>query len=260
MTSLVRSLKRAGLLSAFSLFGALFIGASVAFAGGGTTDSYPSYISVNGTGTVMVDPDMATISFTVQTTDTTAKLAQDANAIIVHDIKNALTDAGESTASLKTTYFSTYPEYDYTYEDGSYVGEQYIKDYVTYHTFDLKVYNLNDVGDLADLVVANGANMINNISYSVEDTDQAEYQARKKAFAQAKARAKQLAQLGDVTIGSVSGISEYTYQSFYDSYYGSYSVSYDTMNTEVAAATVPEPGQIEVRVEISVTYDIQIQE
>lgn len=256
MHILARSLRRMSLLLGIALMSALFVGNSFAFAGGGETPS-PYTISVNGTGKVSVSPDMAVISFTVQTTDTTAKLSQSANADIVHDIKIALTDSGSGTSNLKTTYFSTYPEYDYTYTEDSYVGEEYIKDYITYHTFDFKVYDLDQVGDLADLFVEHGANYINNISYAVENTDRAEVQARRKAFAQAKARAKELASLSDGTLGSVTWISEYTYVPYCCDYYGNYSISYDSaISEEVLETTVPEPGLIDIQVDVSITYEL----
>lgn len=261
MSLVVRFVQRCSLLVGFAMAFSLLFGSSLVFAGGvETTTASTNYISVNGVGKVSVDPDMAVVSFTVQTTDTTARLAQSANADIVHTIKVALTDAGSSTRNLKTTYFSTYPEYDYTYTDGSYEGEQYIKDYVTYHTFDLKVYDIGQVGDFADLVVQNGANVINNISYGVTNTDAAEVQARVAAFKQAKARAKQLATLAGGTLGNATSVSEWSYVPSCCDYSGNYNVSYDSMTSESLATTVPEPGQIEVEVDVSLMFEIKYDE
>lgn len=261
MRLFVRFVRRGILLFGLSLFGTLFFGASFAFAGGtDTTTTTTNYIYVNGTGKVSVDPDMAVVSFTVQTTETTAKLAQSANAEIVSDIKIALKDAGVPISRLKTSYFSTYPEYDYTYTEDSYIGEEYVKDYVTYHSFDLKVYTLDTVGSLADLVIDHGANAINNISYGVENTDKAELQARKKAFAQAKIRAQQLASLAGGTLGNATYVNEYTYVPYCCDYYGNYSVSYDmAMDGEKLTTTVPEPGQIDVQVDVSLTFELKFE-
>ena len=78
-----------------------------------------SGITVNGTGTVLVNPDTAVISASVESTESTAEKAKEINNKLCAELKNAMISAGISEDKIITeyTYVSPKMKYDDTAEE-----------------------------------------------------------------------------------------------------------------------------------------------
>jgi uncharacterized protein YggE len=98
-----------------------------------------------------------------------------------------------------------------------------------------------------------GANSINGIQFSVEDTDALEARARRLAMADARARAESLASLAGVELGEVLSISLSATPGFPRPLAAARAMEMD------AAAPAPGivPGQQSVSVSVHVTYAIR---
>jgi len=70
-------------------------------------------ISVSGQGEMMVTPDVAYVQVGLETSGTTAKEAQDANAKQFANLSKALKELKIVDKDIKTTSFSTYPNYEW---------------------------------------------------------------------------------------------------------------------------------------------------
>ena len=70
------------------------------------------------------------------------------------------------------------------------------------------VRDVERAGDVLDAAVEAGANQVYGVTFTVSDESRWQGQAREKAFADAKARAAELAGLAGVELGAVQSVSE----------------------------------------------------
>lgn len=161
-------------------------------------------ISVNGTGEVRAEPDIATVSTGVEVRAETvaaarAGAAQAANAVIA-----TLRDRGVEASDIRTVNFYVYPEYDYRNETPRVTG------YVFSNTVQVTIRDVEAVGDLIDAIAAAGGDAVrfDGISFSHADPGTLAEQARELAVADARAKAEQLAALTGVTLGPIITVIE----------------------------------------------------
>ena len=202
-------------------------------------------IHTSATGEVTTTPDQAGISVSVQTQNLDPKLAQAQNAAIMAQVTNALKGAGVTDKDLKTTGFSMYPVYD---TSGS-IFAQNIKYYQVTNTLLITVRNITQTGDLLDLAVANGANNVNGVTFTLSDAEQQALrdEALAEAMQLARADADTVAKAANVTI---TGVQEITT--------GGGTVPtpvplYSAANVG-GAATPIQPGEMTVSATVSVSY------
>ena len=197
-------------------------------------------ITVIGEGTAAASPDLARVSIGVTTSAPTATEATKENNDKMTGIINTLKDLGIADKDIQTTNYSISPEFS------SQKGEtNQITGYRVSDTVQVTVRNLDKIGTVLDQVTQAGANNISGISFSIENPATLRAEARAQAFADAQARAEDLAKLGGVQLGEILSISEST---------GGGPVPV----ANALSSTAPiQPGQIEVHTQIQVIYAIQ---
>lgn len=201
-------------------------------------------IHTSATGQVTTTPDQAEISVAVQTENLDPKSAQAANAAIMADVINALKGAGVAEKDLRTTGFSMYPVYD---ESGSILIRN-IRFYRVTNTLLIRVTDVARTGDLLDLAVANGANNVNSVTFTLSDEKQQALrnEALTEAVRLARADADAVAGAAGLTI---TGVREITV--------GGGPVPYPLAETSYAGrapATPLQPGELTVSASVSVSY------
>jgi uncharacterized protein YggE len=160
-------------------------------------------ISVSGSGTVYGAPDRALFQAGVSIADADVSAATEEANRVTQQILDALTSAGVEARDVRTTNFSVWRE-DRWAQDGTPQAPLYR---VT-NTANVTVREVGSVGDLLGLVLQNGANQVNNVSFTHSDPASLEKQARELAVADALERASQLAELTGVTLGAPLSINE----------------------------------------------------
>ncbi|HVU75687.1 MAG TPA: SIMPL domain-containing protein [Candidatus Paceibacterota bacterium] len=256
------------IIAALGVFIAFLAAATIAelkglqFIGSGVTAS--NTISVSGEGDVFAVPDTATFTVSILETAKDVKTAQDsattkANAVIAY-----LKGAGVDQKDIQTTDYSVNPQYEYSQascpvsSSGTVVycppGKQTLTGYQVSQTLTVKVRDTNKAGELLAGVGSNGASQVSGLSFTIDDQDALEAQARGKAIDDAKAKADALAKQLGVRIVRVVGFSEN----------GNYPVPYYAKTMAAGAsldsqAAVPElpVGQNKITSNVSVTYEIQ---
>lgn len=207
-----------------------------------------SGITVQGTGVVILQPDVVRMNVGVQLRATTVAEVQKQSADAQTKITDALKAAGIKPEDIKTVNYSINP--DYTYEPNQ---PPKLNGYQIVNTLQVTVRDTGKTGSIIDAASAAGANQINGITFTVENNTDALKQARAAAVADAKAKADQLAAAGQVQVGSVINIVEVAQngdpvpmaaRAVADSAAGS------------APSTTIESGQLRVVVNIQVTYAI----
>ena len=118
----------------------------------------------------------------------------------------ALKEAGVAERDLQTSGLSIQPRYTQPGKDRS--GEPKIAGYSVSNALTVRVRNLADAGGILDKAVGLGVNQGGGIAFVKDDIKPTLTEARKRAVADAVARARTLAEAADVKLGRILSIEE----------------------------------------------------
>lgn len=214
-----------------------------------TPESERRTITVEGTGTVKLDPDTADVSLGVMTQNESLQTAQDENSTTTQAIIDSITANGVAAEDVATTGYWVMPinEYD---DNGNLVG---VTGYQVSTTVTVTIRDTSLVGKVLDDAVSAGANQVNSINFYVDNTDAAASQARQQAIENARAKADEMAAAADVIVIGVFSISE-------TSAPDAATVQFDApvaSESRAGGGAVPvSPGQATVTVRVQVVYEI----
>lgn len=172
-------------------------------------ESQTGSISVSGTGSVSVAPDMAVVSVGVVREAETAREALDQNNAAVASILDTMQTNGIAEKDLQTSGFSIRPLYFYPKRTAD--GEQpapEITGYSVSNNLNIRIREFNKTGEILDLVVSMGVNSGGNIRFTNQDTAAILKEARGKAVKDALEKAQTLADAAEVDLGEILNISE----------------------------------------------------
>ncbi len=174
-------------------------------------DKSTSTISLSGTGSVSVAPDMAIVSFGVVKEAKTARNALDANNKAMASIFKAMEDNGIEKKDLQTSGFNIQPRYFYPKRksDGQQPPPQ-ITGYLVSNNLTIRIRDIEKAGSILDLSVTLGINTGGNIQFTNSDTSAVLKEARTKAVKAAIEKAQTLAEAANVKLGAILNISENT--------------------------------------------------
>ncbi|MGV8834389.1 MAG: SIMPL domain-containing protein [Devosia sp.] len=172
--------------------------------------AYAGTISIQGHGEVAAAPDMAMINSGVTSQGATARDALDANTAAMSELIAALKDAGIEDRDIQTSGFSVNPNYVYSdaRDANGYAQPPKINGYQVSNTVSVTVRKLDALGAILDKSVTVGANTINGVTFSVADPSDLYSQARKAAFADARAKAELYADAAGTALDDIIEISE----------------------------------------------------
>ena len=207
-------------------------------------------ITVTGTGEAWGRPDQAQVSAGVQTRATTVAEAARSNQVVLERIMAALGEQGIEAADIQTANYSIWPEQNHG--DPRQGGAVEIIGYRVSNMVNVKVRDIEKVGEVIGAVTEAGANSVHGVQFMVEDAAALEESARKAAMADAKARAESLAELAGVRLGEVRHISL--------NHGGGWQPYPMAARMEAAdAAVVPgiSPGQQSVSVQVQVSFALR---
>lgn len=122
-------------------------------------------ISVSSSATKEVEPDIAEISFSVETTNKNVELATKDNKYIVDKVINALKTKIQTGDELKTSSYSVRPDYSYSSKD----SKRTLIGYTVTNSVKVTTKKVSNVGTLIDTAVSNGANRVDNLSFKLEN-------------------------------------------------------------------------------------------
>jgi len=210
-------------------------------------------IWVTGEGKVSVVPDVAILNLGVEVQAVTVAEAQSYAATVMTAVLAELDNRGIAEKDIQTRHFSIYPVRRWSEKE----GKEALLGYRVTNTVMVKVRKVDDTGTIIDAVARAGGDYIriNNISFTVDDPTVYHKEVREKAMADAEAKAKQLADLGNVKLGRLTFINES----------GGFTPVAREMVMEVApmpagapAPMMPiSPGETEIRLTVQVAYSIE---
>jgi uncharacterized protein YggE len=251
------------MLSLYLLFAALSELKSYRYIGSGVAAT--NTINVSGEGEVFAVPDTATFSVTVQETAKDVETAQTAattkgNAIIAY-----LKGQGIDEKDIQTTDYSVNPQYEYQNtacagsSGGTTIycppGKQVLTGFEVSQTLTVKVRDTSKAGALLSGVGSKGASSVSGLSFTVDDQDALEAQARDKAIQSAKAKAEVLAKSLGVSIVRVVGFNENQNYPIY-AQKATFSMAADSAGNPAPSPEIPV-GQNKITSNVNVTYEIR---
>ncbi len=209
------------------------------------TQEWQRLISVNGTGSVSVQSDLATINMAVVTYSRSVIDAASRNAEAVAKVRTALVDAGFTADSITTS------DYRITQDVSRNNGAQYRGDYRVANSIHIEVRDVSKAGDAIDAAVKAGANEFYSIDFSAIDVETAVREARTQAVKNAYEAANLMAKTAGAELGRVLNINEQSYGA--PVMPRSVNSLYKTADT----ATSITAGDKEISVTVSVTYELK---
>lgn len=205
-------------------------------------------LNLSAYGEVKIAPDMATISFGVQTEAPTAAAAMRDNAERMTQVMQALRRAGVAERDIQTSGLNLQAQYDYQENQ-----PPKLRGYQATNRVSVRINDLTKVGSTADAVVAAGVNQIDGISFGLKDPSAVENQARELAVRALQAKAQLYARALGVQLGGVRSLSEG----------GGYTPPPSPpmpvamfARAQMADSTPVSAGEMSVRIDVNGVYDI----
>jgi uncharacterized protein len=204
--------------------------------------------TVSGEGTVDVSPDIAVVHAGVEAQGASVKAVQQELNTKMNRVTDAIKKLGIDSKDIRTANYSLNPQYDYRN------ATQRITGYQAHSTIIIKVRNLDKANEVIDTATTSGANNIGGVSFEIDDRTKAENDARKEAVEDARKKAELASRTAGFNLGKVINYSEDT---------GGvrppmmYSAKTEMGGAADNAATQLEPGSSEVKVIVSLSYEIR---
>ena len=220
----------------------------------GKSPEYQYQVSISGTGKVTAKPDVAIINVGIITEKGTVEAAQKENTdkmnAIIAELKNQYRIVEED---IKTSYYQINPRYNWS------DGRQTLAGYEVNQSVQIKVRNFDNIGKIVSMAGEKGANSVSGPNFTIDDPETYRAEARKEAIAQAKDKAKVLADEVGINLGRIVSFSEDSYQPYPVNYaYGIGGMG--GLEQRALSAAVPEAdiqsGSQEVSINVYITYEI----
>lgn len=197
-------------------------------------------IKVNGSATVKAEPDKAIVSIGVITEDLSLEKAQRENSTKVNAIIMGLYAASIPKKDITTSIYDIQPQYDFV------DGKQEFRGYRVANILAVSIRNLSKVGEIIDKAVANGANRVDNIAFTIENSASYYNRALELAVKDTIEKAKEIGYNYGVQVNPVPfSVVEQSFSS----------VTEDRLTMKLAASATPiMPGQIDIVVRIEAIF------
>lgn len=224
----------------------------------------PRELSVSGSGTVELSPDIAWINIGVQSESPDVAEALEENNARAQAIIQSLKDLGVDRKDIQTRNFNIYPYQKprppmpidaYHQQNQQPVPEIEAEEpqpFRVENTLRVIVRNLDSLGEILTAVVQDGANLILGVAFDVEDRQAAQDKARDLAIADARAQAAAIAEASGVKLEAINSIRMNGHSPF----------PYTAAPAMMAASPSPrrqvpiESGQLTIRATAHLTYKI----
>ena len=209
----------------------------------GLADEVTRQIVVRGTGVVSAAPDMAIMRLGVTREARTASEAMETTSEATARVLESITAAGIEARDVQTSAINLSPVWDH-----SNARPPQLRGYLASNDLTVRIRDLEGLGGLLDAVVSEGANTLNGLSFSIDETGPLEAHARTDAVLDAQAKAETLAVAGGVTLGPVLQINEAG---------GGVTPAPMLRGAMMEAAPVPiAEGEVDIRISVTVVYGI----
>ena len=205
-------------------------------------------LNVSASGETRIAPDQAVINLGVTSRALTAREAMRLNNVAMNQVVAALRKEGVAEKDVQTSGLNLNPQMVYRENQPPRVTGYEASNIVT-----VTVNDLGKLGPTVDAVVAAGSNQINGISFGLRDPRAAEDAARQDAVRRLRAKAELYAAATGHRVRRLVSLSEG----------GGYvprppmPMARMVAAQAMAESTSVSPGELQVRVDVSATYELE---
>ena len=205
-------------------------------------------IVVGGSAVVRAAPDRAFVTLAVESRDPNPGAAQRRNATTMDAVFSKLAAAGVAKDAIRTLSYELMEDFEFDH------GKRTSRGFLARNSVEVRVDDLARVGELIDVATGAGANAVTGVRFDLKEMAALEREALSRATADARARAEAVASGGGVRGGRLLKLEER----------GRFAPPPPTpflaraeMAMDQAATTPIQPGEIEVRAEVTLTAALE---
>ena len=214
-----------------------------AFAQQPATPTEPVVV-MTGEGLVQAVPDRAWITIGAESRASSARDAQRRNVELMTPVQNKLKSAGIPADAIRTISYDV--QYEWDYVNNKRVG----RGYVARNTIEVRVDNVDRVGEYLEIAVGSGATSLGGIRFDLKDRAKLERDALRLAVADARGKAEAAATGAGRVIERILRIEEGSVEA---GPVPMLRVARQELAAGVAAAPPISAGQTEIRARVTLT-------
>ena len=213
------------------------------------SESISQGIWVSGSGSVTVEPDIATVVLGVEVLDDKVSDAKRRAASSSSKVLQAVKSSGVADKDIQTSNLSIQPRYEYKPTGRELIG------YAVSWDIRVTIVDLSGIENLIDKAVTAGGEdiTINSIDFQAKDRKIAESEARAIAVKEAIEHAQEIATSAGIDLGRPFFISESSSSPVSSDYYGGMAMA----SMERSMSIPVEAGSLEVVVSVQARFLIE---
>ena len=209
-------------------------------------------INISETGTVYAVPDVALVTFSTITQESTIDNALQKNSDKTNGIIDFLKRQGIQETDIKVVDFNIYPQYEWQTKGVDLtvypMGKRVIVAYQAVESVEVKMRQTDLIGRNIQGSVEAGASQVSGLKFVIDKEDNLKKQAREQAITNAKAKAQEIAQKMGVRLGNPV--------SFTESYYAPVFSAADKATAGTGSNLQIVVGENKIEVTVNVSYEI----
>lgn len=206
-------------------------------------------IAITGEGEVVAIPDIALVTLGVITEKSTVSAAQQENTVKMNKVIEKIKSLGVEDKDIKTASYYISSQYDWNKD-----GQRVFRGYQVSQSVTVKIRKVDQAGAVLSAATELGVNQISDLSFTVDDMEKVKQEARLKALANAKEKAKALSKAAGVSLGRIISFSENADMPY--PVMKSYALA-EGMGGAVDSAPTVQAGSIDVKMIVTVSYVIK---
>ncbi len=215
-------------------------------------------ISFQGEGKVTAKSDVARLQITVISNAKVLGDAAEDNTKRANALIGFLKKQGIAEKDIKTVFYSVSPQYSYPRPCFGAIcpplEKPRIIGYQIHNTVDITMRNIAIAGEIIDGAVETGADRISNLQFTIDDPDELKSQARDLAVNDARKKAERLAKQLGKRVGKIVAFSE---SGIFPPIFLGREAAFGKGSAIEAAPPQIEPGENEIAVSVSITYELK---
>lgn len=224
----------------------LLLAAMLLFTSGALAET--ATLKVQGSGVVSMTADVARVVLGVRESVSDVRLAQSTVNEKINAIYDALIAAGVEGKDIATESIHIYANYDYSGEEERLTG------YTASNSISIVTSEIDKMGEYIDIAFEAGANSLDSVDFSAQDSTEAQKEALKLAVENAYEKADVIAEAAGMDIISVISFDESGARSYVDS-----SAKYSNARMEAAAgdsSTMVQASTLQVQASVLVEFEL----
>lgn len=207
-------------------------------------------ISISAEGKTTVSPDIAKLAFAVVSEGKNPEDVQEDNTRKMNAAIEFVKGQGVEAKDIKTSGYNLSPRYEYDEKKRT----SFISGYTLTQTITIQLRDFEKISPILGALPGIGVNQIHGVNFEIEDPEKYLAEAREEAFTRAYAKAWKMAQQNGVKLGRIVTFSEGSQGPIYPMRFEAMALKADMGG---APAPAIEPGSEEVRVNVTVTYELK---